>query len=71
MALIVAAARHAALAMSISPLLRLVALVALGVVVYLPLCAWRSPAARRDILELIRRSKTTSLPESQLPEPQL
>jgi len=72
MALIVAGARQLALELSISPLLRLVALIGLGVVVYLPLCAWRSPAARRDVLELIRRSKTTSLSEPQpLSEPQL
>jgi len=68
MALVVAAARQAALALEVPAWVRLVGLVALGIAVYLPLCAWRSPSARRDVIELTRRrSKAPPLPDPQLP----
>jgi len=69
MAVVVAIARQAALALEVPAPLRLVALVAVGAAVYLPLCAWRSPEARADIAGLIRRRRSTagSVAEPQLP----
>ena len=68
MAVVVALARQAALAVSMSAPLRLAGLVALGFVVYLPLCAWRSPEARADITGLIRRRRSAAPPAA---DPQL
>lgn len=69
MAVAIAIARHAALALSMPAPLRLVGLVVVGVAVYLPLCAWRSPEAREDVLGLVRRRRSTSgsAAEPQLP----
>jgi O-antigen/teichoic acid export membrane protein len=54
MALCLLGARALLLDAGATPAVRLVALVPLGVVVYLPLAAWRVPEARREILSTLR-----------------
>lgn len=54
MLLILLAARELLVSLDIAAPLRLIALVATGVLVYVPLVAWRSPKARAEVRELIR-----------------
>jgi hypothetical protein len=55
MLLVLLAARELLLSADTSASLRLVALVATGILVYVPLAAWRTPEARAEVRDLLRR----------------
>jgi O-antigen/teichoic acid export membrane protein len=67
MALCVLAARHVLVGEGVGAGLSLLALVALGVALYVPLCAWRAPEILDEVRDVVRsrRSASTPLVEAQ------
>jgi O-antigen/teichoic acid export membrane protein len=55
MLLVLLAVRELLVSVDTAASLRLVALVAMGVLIYVPLAAWRAPEARAEVRDLLRR----------------